>query len=52
MLPYPMMDPWSDALGEVVSRIGVFQVAALAAAIGVGERVPKRTAATATDAAG
>lgn len=38
--------------GWVFVMIGVFQVAALAAAIGVGERVPKRTAATATDAAG
>ena len=38
--------------GWVFIMIGVFQVAALAAAIGVGESVPKRAAATATDAAG
>ncbi len=37
--------------GWVFVMIGVFQVAALAAAIGVGERLPKRAAA-ATDAAG
>jgi MFS family permease len=38
--------------GWVFIMIGVFQVAALAAAIGVGESVPKRAAAAATDAAG
>lgn len=38
--------------GWVFIMIGVFQVAALAAAIGVGETVPKRAAAAATDAAG
>jgi MFS family permease len=36
--------------GWVFVMIGVFQVAALAAAIGVGERLPKR--AVATDTAG
>jgi MFS family permease len=37
--------------GWVFVMIGVFQIAALAAAIGVGERLPKRAAAAATDTA-